>query len=58
MDGTIYCKFMRDPVTKVESTEFNLAKDKYHLLVAAGSQDRGEISFNIMRCTFSVLHPT
>lgn len=43
MDGTIYCKFMRDPITNVENTEFNLAKDKYHLLVAAGSKVHGEI---------------
>lgn len=47
MDGTIYCKFMRDPFTKVEGTDFNLTKDKYHLLVAAGSEFHGEVSFNI-----------
>ncbi|KDR19521.1 Putative ferric-chelate reductase 1-like protein, partial [Zootermopsis nevadensis] len=41
VDGTIYCKFMRDPITNVENTEFNLAKDKYHLLVAAGSKVHG-----------------
>jgi hypothetical protein len=34
---------MRDPITVVENKEFNLAKDKYHLLVAAGASVRGEI---------------
>jgi len=42
VDGTIYCKFMREAVTKVENREFDLAKDKYHLLVAAGSSLRDE----------------
>jgi hypothetical protein len=43
VDGTIYCKFIRDPVTEVEKRTFNLAKDKYHMLVAAGSLFDGEI---------------
>ncbi|PNF24839.1 putative ferric-chelate reductase 1 [Cryptotermes secundus] len=47
VDGTIYCKFMRDPITNVENTEFNLAKDKYHLLVAAGSSVReGNVGYH------------
>jgi hypothetical protein len=45
VDGTIYCKFMRDAVTKVENREYNLAKDKYHLLIAAGSSVRGKILY-------------
>jgi hypothetical protein len=47
VDGTIYCKFMREAVTKVEGREFNLAKDKYHLLIAAGSSLRGKILFKM-----------
>jgi len=46
VDGTIYCKFMREAVTKVEDREFDLAKDKYHLLIATGSLLRGKILFN------------
>jgi hypothetical protein len=34
---------MRDPITVVENREFNLAKDKYYLLVAAGSSVHGKI---------------
>jgi len=40
VDGTIYCKFMREAVTTVEDRRFDLAKEKYHLLVAAGSSLR------------------
>lgn len=47
VDGTIYCKFMRDAVTKVEDREYNLAKDKYHLLIAAGSSVReGNVGYH------------
>jgi hypothetical protein len=55
VDGTVYCKFIRVPITKVENREFNLAKDKYHLLVAAGSTVHGEISLSIMGSTLSTL---
>lgn len=47
MDGTIYCKFTREAVTKVEDKEFDLAKEKYHLLIAAGSSLRGKILFKV-----------
>jgi hypothetical protein len=48
VDGTIYCKFTREAVTKVEEREFDLAKDKYHLLIAAGSSLRGKILFKVL----------
>jgi hypothetical protein len=47
VDGTIYCKFTRETVTKVENKEFDLAKEKYHLLIAAGSAVRGKILYNV-----------
>jgi len=47
VDGTIYCKFTREAVTKVEKREFDLAKEKYHLLIAAGSSFHGKILFKV-----------
>lgn len=37
VNGIIYCKFMRDTETTVEGEKFDLVNDKYHLLIAAGS---------------------
>ncbi|KAJ9583131.1 hypothetical protein L9F63_022523, partial [Diploptera punctata] len=37
VNGVIYCKFVRDPVTTVEGETFDLINDKYHLLIAAGA---------------------
>lgn len=36
-DGTIYCSVERDAVTRVEGVDYNLIKNKYVLLVAAGT---------------------
>jgi len=47
VDGTIYCKFMREAVTTVEDRQFDLAKDKYHLLVAAGSSLHSKSLFKV-----------
>jgi hypothetical protein len=44
---------MREAVTKVEDREFDLAKDKYHLLIAAGSSLRGKILFKVV-CPLTV----
>lgn len=35
-DGTIYCKVERDAVSQVRGRTFNLANDKYHVLLALG----------------------
>ncbi|XP_017300331.1 putative ferric-chelate reductase 1 homolog [Diaphorina citri] len=37
VDGSIYCKFTRDPVHRIEGTLFDMAKDQYFLLLASGS---------------------
>ncbi|KAM7341744.1 putative ferric-chelate reductase 1 homolog isoform 2-T2 [Cochliomyia hominivorax] len=37
VNGVIYCKVERDPVTKVGNHVFDLQNNKYYLLVAAGS---------------------
>uniref|UniRef100_A0A8D8VZI0 Ferric-chelate reductase 1 homolog n=1 Tax=Cacopsylla melanoneura TaxID=428564 RepID=A0A8D8VZI0_9HEMI len=37
VDGSIYCKFTRDPVHRIEGSLFDMAKDEYYLLLAAGS---------------------
>jgi hypothetical protein len=47
VDGTIYCKFTRKVFTKVEGKEYDLVKDKYHLLIAAGSSVQGKILFKV-----------
>ncbi|XP_039277082.1 putative ferric-chelate reductase 1 homolog isoform X1 [Nilaparvata lugens] len=36
-DGELYCKFTRDVRTTIEGTTFDLANNKYFLLLAAGS---------------------
>ncbi|XP_075215602.1 putative ferric-chelate reductase 1 homolog [Lycorma delicatula] len=41
-DGNIYCKFTRDVKTTVEGKIFDLANDKYYLLLAAGSAVKSE----------------
>ena len=41
MNNVIYCKVARDLKTKVNGKDFDLANDKYHLLVAAGSDVTG-----------------
>jgi len=38
---------MREAVTTVEDRRFDLAKEKYHLLVAAGSSLRGKSLFKV-----------
>ncbi|XP_033253434.1 putative ferric-chelate reductase 1 homolog isoform X3 [Drosophila miranda] len=37
VDGVIYCKVERDPVTVVQGRTFDLRRKQYHLLVASGS---------------------
>lgn len=37
IDGTIYCKFERDPVTIIRDKEFDLIKNKYYLMLALGT---------------------
>ncbi|CAH0382734.1 unnamed protein product [Bemisia tabaci] len=37
VDGTIYCKLIRDPVTTVKGKVFDLTRDEYNVLLAAGS---------------------
>ncbi|XP_022223255.2 putative ferric-chelate reductase 1 homolog isoform X3 [Drosophila obscura] len=37
VDGVIYCKVERDPVTVVQGRTFDLRRQQYHLLVASGS---------------------
>ncbi|XP_037920288.1 putative ferric-chelate reductase 1 homolog isoform X2 [Hermetia illucens] len=39
-DGVIYCKVERDPVTEVKGRTFDLIKQRYHLLLAAGAEVR------------------
>jgi hypothetical protein len=47
VDGTVYCRFNRLAVTNVEGKVYDLAKDKYHLLIAAGSSVQGKILFKV-----------
>ncbi|XP_025420155.1 putative ferric-chelate reductase 1 homolog [Sipha flava] len=37
IDGTIYCNVVRDAVARVEGTNFDLIRNKYYLLIAAGT---------------------
>lgn len=37
IDGSIYCKFTRDPIHRIEGTLFDMTKNQYFLLLAAGS---------------------
>ncbi|XP_030386072.1 putative ferric-chelate reductase 1 homolog isoform X2 [Scaptodrosophila lebanonensis] len=37
VDGVIYCKVQRDPVTVVQGRTFDLRNNMYHLLVASGT---------------------
>ncbi|SPP73934.1 putative ferric-chelate reductase 1 homolog isoform X1 [Drosophila guanche] len=37
VDGVIYCRVARDPVTVVKGRTFDLRRQQYHLLVASGS---------------------
>uniref|UniRef100_A0A2H8TDL1 Putative ferric-chelate reductase 1 n=1 Tax=Melanaphis sacchari TaxID=742174 RepID=A0A2H8TDL1_9HEMI len=37
IDGTIYCNVVRDAVTKVEGVNYDLIRNKYFLLIAAGT---------------------
>lgn len=52
VDGIIYCAVERDAVTKVEGVEYNLIKNKYVLLLAAGTSLKGktndDIKYNIL----------
>lgn len=45
VDGSIYCKFTRDPVHRVEGQQFDLNKEQYFLLLAAGSSLKGKRKF-------------
>lgn len=47
MDGTINCSVERDAITKVEGVDYNLIKNRYVLLVAAGTTLRGKTNNNI-----------
>ncbi|VVC24734.1 Hypothetical protein CINCED_3A009275 [Cinara cedri] len=37
IDGTIYCNVIREAVTRVEGVNFDLMRNKYFLLIAAGT---------------------
>ena len=41
LDGSIYCKFTRDPVTTVKGKEYDLVQEKYYLLLASGTSLKG-----------------
>lgn len=43
MDGTIYCLVVRDAVTRVEGVGFDLIRNKYFLLIAAGTSLKGTL---------------
>ncbi|KAK6642360.1 hypothetical protein RUM43_003861 [Polyplax serrata] len=36
-DGNLYCKFTREPVTRVKGKEYDLVNDMYYLLLASGT---------------------
>lgn len=38
VDGTIYCKILRDPRTNIFGNNIDLINNKYHLLIAAGEK--------------------
>lgn len=40
VDGTIYCKILREPRTNIFGNNFDLINNKYHLLIASGKEAR------------------
>lgn len=42
IDGKLYCKFKRDVVSVVKGNTFDLASNKYNLMVLAGDSMKGE----------------
>lgn len=54
VDGAIYCKYSHTMKSSVENQEFDLAKDKYFLLLAAGSSlKEGGVGFHDLLYTSS-----
>lgn len=45
IDGKLYCKFKRDAVSEVRGQSFDLANNKYHLMIVAGDSMKGK--FNV-----------
>lgn len=39
-NGMIYCQVERPAITRVNNVEFNLSKNRYHLLIASGGELR------------------
>lgn len=56
IDGTIYCNVLREPVTRVEGVNFDLMRNKYFLLIAAGTSLKGtpRDSNNLFYCSVVV----
>lgn len=42
VDGTLYCRFIREVKTVVEGKTFDLLNDQYHILLSAGSSLKGK----------------
>lgn len=42
VDGKLYCKFKRDVVSVVKGQTFDLAKNKYNLMVVSGDSMKGK----------------
>lgn len=42
IDGKLYCKFRRDTVSTVKGNTFDLANNKYNLMILSGDSMKGE----------------
>lgn len=49
-DGNLYCKFTREPVTRVKGKEYDLVNDMYYLLLASGTGLKGSNPKLGIRC--------
>lgn len=48
VNGVIYCKVERDPLTQVGNKVFDLINNKYYLLLAAGTGLKGNTKKNLL----------
>ncbi|KAK7078010.1 hypothetical protein SK128_007797 [Halocaridina rubra] len=42
VDGQVYCSFTRQSVTEIKNIVFNLADDRFHLMLARGPASQGK----------------
>lgn len=57
IDGKLYCKFKRDVVSTVKGNVFDLANNKYNLMVLSGDSMKGELTVEL-QLAFCLRGPT